>query len=78
MIAIGGQLNIRFVLLIEINNIIYYIYIIIIIYFLIFYQVKILVEYKSKEKYRLFTSINNIKVWLPIAVNELNIFRDNW
>ncbi|PKC75818.1 hypothetical protein RhiirA1_436013 [Rhizophagus irregularis] len=41
------------------------------------HKVKISVEYKSKGKLRVFTSVDTINVWLPISVNELNIFRDD-
>ncbi|GBC05869.1 hypothetical protein RclHR1_06490004 [Rhizophagus clarus] len=41
------------------------------------HKVKVSAEYKSKGKLRVFTSVDTIKVWLPISVNELNIFRDD-
>ncbi|CAG8667598.1 24821_t:CDS:10 [Dentiscutata erythropus] len=41
------------------------------------HKVKITVEYESKGKSRVFTSLDTVKVWLPLAVTELNIFRDD-
>ncbi|CAG8772007.1 8822_t:CDS:2, partial [Funneliformis caledonium] len=41
------------------------------------HKVRISVEYKSKGKTKAFTSVDTVKVWLPISVNELNIFRDD-
>ncbi|CAG8593544.1 17516_t:CDS:10, partial [Cetraspora pellucida] len=41
------------------------------------HKVKITVEYESKGKSRVFTSLDTVKVWLPLSVTELNIFRDD-
>ncbi|CAI2180055.1 6001_t:CDS:10 [Funneliformis geosporum] len=41
------------------------------------HKVRISVEYKSKGKQKAFTSVDTVKVGLPISVNELNIFRDD-
>ncbi|KAF0436082.1 Trafficking protein particle complex subunit 10 [Gigaspora margarita] len=41
------------------------------------HKVKITVEYESKGKSRVFTSLDTVKFWLPLAVTELNIFRDD-
>ncbi|CAG8680991.1 30910_t:CDS:10, partial [Racocetra persica] len=41
------------------------------------HKVKVTVEYESKGKSRVFTSLDTVKVWLPLSVTELNIFRDD-
>ncbi|CAG8497762.1 1816_t:CDS:10, partial [Acaulospora morrowiae] len=40
-------------------------------------QIKVTVMYESKEKSRVFTAVDTVKIWLPLTVTELNIFRDD-
>ncbi|KAG9285997.1 hypothetical protein G9A89_022673 [Geosiphon pyriformis] len=41
------------------------------------HKVKVSVEYFSQGKTRIFSSVDTVKVWLPLAVTEFHIFRDD-
>ncbi|RHZ81350.1 hypothetical protein Glove_121g72 [Diversispora epigaea] len=40
-------------------------------------QIKVTVMYDRKAKSRIFTAVDTVKIWLPLTVTELNIFREN-